>query len=96
MKRIDKQTERRLYWLFTPMAIVVVALILELWFGVDLKFMTWYQPALLGSLLSVFAGYSIAAIKQKCWGELAVAMIILIVTLINMGNFFVDLLMHEL
>ena len=51
MKRIDKQTERRLYWLFTPMAIVVVALILELWFGVDLKFMTWYQPALLGSLL---------------------------------------------
>ena len=67
MKRIDKQTERRLYWLFTPMAIVVVALILEL-----------------------------AAIKQKCWGELAVAMIILIVTLINMGNFFVDLLMHEL
>ena len=36
MKRIDKRTERRLYWLFVPMALVTVWLITFLWFDVNL------------------------------------------------------------
>ncbi len=40
----------------------------------------------------VFAGYSIAAIRQKCWGELAIGLVIFIVLLLNMSNIFVDML----
>lgn len=92
MKRIDKKTERKLYWLFIPMAIVVILLMLDLWFGMNIGFLTWGKPAILGSALIVFIGYSIAAIRQKCWGELAVALIIAVVMLLNMSNFFIDLL----
>lgn len=93
MKQIDKATERKLYWLFTPMALVVAALILDLWFGVDLNFLSWCYPAILGSALIVFTGFAIAAIRQKCWGELAIALFIAIFMLLNMSNFFVDLLL---
>ena len=65
MKHIDKKTEQKLYWLFIPMALVVVTLILDLWFGVDLNFLAWYKPALIGSVLIVFTGYSIAAINRN-------------------------------
>lgn len=99
MKRIDKQTERKLYWLFIPMALVVLWEILYLWFGVnliercfglDVDVLTWCKPALIGSLLIVFTGYGIAAIRQRCWGELTVASIILLIMLLNMSNIFVD------
>lgn len=103
MKSIDKVTQRKLYWLFIPMAMVVVWEIaylwfgmnlLETWFGVEVDVLAWYQPALLGALLIVFVGYAVAAIRQKCWGELAIALIIVTVTLLNMSNFFVELLLQ--
>lgn len=93
MKRIDKKTERRLYWLFIPMGAVVLCLILDLWFGIGLNFLSWGMPALLGSALLVFTGYSIAAVRQKCWGELAVAIVMALVMLLNMSGFFIDLFM---
>lgn len=91
MKHIDKKTEQKLYWLFIPMALVVVTLILDLWFGVDLNFLAWYKPALIGSVLIVFTGYSIAAIKQKCWGYLAFLLLLLSVLLLNMSNVLINL-----
>ncbi len=103
MKRIDKVTQRKLYWLFIPMAMVVVwemaylwfgMNLLETWFGVEVDVLAWCQPALLGALLIVFVGYAVAAIRQKCWGELAIALIIVTVTLLNMSNFFVELLLQ--
>ena len=36
MKRIDKATERKLYWLFIPMGMVVVWIITYLWFDINL------------------------------------------------------------
>lgn len=49
IKRIDKETQRKLYWLFIPMAIVVAiemaylwfdVNILDLWFGADIDILT--------------------------------------------------------
>lgn len=102
IKRIDKSTERKLYWLFIPMAVVCVWLMVYLfsgvnllldWFGIDVDVLTWCKPAIIVSLLIVFSGYSIAAIRQKCWGEFAIGLVMLLVVLLNMGNIFVDLLM---
>lgn len=100
MKRIDSKTQSKLYWLFTPMAIVVVlemcylwynVNLLEQWFGIKLDILAWCKPALIGSLLIVFIGQSIAAIRQKCWGELTVTLVFLVVILLNMTDFIAKL-----
>lgn len=99
MKRIDINTQRKLYWLFIPLAVVVLLEIiylwfninlLNLWFGLDIDILSWCKPALLISVLIVFVGYSIAAIKQKCWGEFIIALIILVIMILNMSNIFVS------
>lgn len=101
MKRIDVKTQRNLYWLFIPLVIVVLlemsylwfnVNLLNLWFGIDIDILTWCKPALIGSALIIFIGYSIAAFRQKCWEELAIALVVLIVMLLNMSNVFVDLI----
>lgn len=101
MKRIDVKTQRNLYWLFIPLVIVVLlemsylwfnVNLLDLWFGIDIDILTWCKPALIGSALIIFIGYSIAAFRQKCWEELAIALVVLIVMLLNMSNVFVDLI----
>ena len=101
MKRIDIKTRRKLYWLFVPLITVVLLEIiylwfnvnlLNLWFGIDIDILTWCKPALIGSALIIFIGYSIAAFRQKCWEELAIALVVLIVMLLNMSNVFVDLI----
>ena len=101
MKRIDIKTRRKLYWLFVPLITVVLLEIIYLWFNVnllnllfdiDVDILTWCKPALIGSTLIIFIGYSIAAFKQKCWEELAIALVVLIVMLLNMSNVFVDLI----
>lgn len=99
MKHLDKKTQRKLYWLFIPLAIVVLLEILYLWFninifklgGIDVDVLIWCKPALLVSVLIIFIGYSIATIRQKCWGEFIIAIIMLIIMLLNMSNIFVNL-----
>lgn len=100
MKRIDIKTQRKLYWLFIPLATVVSiemlylwfnVNILKLWFGINIDILTWCKPALLISVSIIFLGYSIAAIKQKCWGELTIAIVILFIMLFNMSNLFIGL-----
>lgn len=100
MKRIDVKTQRKLYWLFIPLVIVVLlemiylwfnVNLLELWFGLNINILEWCKPALLVSVLIIFVGYSIAALKQKCWGELAIAFVVLLVLLFNMSNVFISL-----
>lgn len=93
MKRIDINTQRKLYWLFIPLAIVVLIEItylwfnvnlLNLWFGLNIDILAWCKPALLCSVFIVFIGYSIAALRQKCWGEFAIGLTILLTMLLNM------------
>lgn len=69
--------------------------LLEQWFGWDVDVLTWCKPALLGSLLIIFAGYAVVAVRQKCWGELTVSLIMLLFMLLNMSDFFVDLLLPD-
>lgn len=99
MKRIDINTQRKLYWLFTPLAVVVLLEIiylwfninlLDLWFGLDIDILSWCKPALLFSVLIIFVGYSIAALKQKCWGEFFIALIIFLIMILNMCNIFLS------
>lgn len=100
MKRIDIKTQRKLYWLFIPLVAVVSIEMLylwfdvnifKLWFGINIDILTWCKPALLISVFIIFIGYSMAAIKQKCWGEFTIAIVILIIMLLNMSNIFIDL-----
>lgn len=101
MKRIDAKTRNKLYWLFTPLVVVGLILltyifsgvnILNRWFGMDIDILEWVKPALLGSASIIFIGFSIAAVRQKCWEEFAFGIIILLIMLLNMSNFFVNLL----
>lgn len=101
MKSIDKKNVRKLYWLFTPMVLVVVWLIVFLWFGVNLlddwfgwevDALRWGNPALICSLLIVFIGFGIAAAVQRCWGELLIILFIGTLALLNMTDFFLHLL----
>lgn len=98
MKRIDTKTQKKLYWLFIPLAIVVIIEMTYLWFkvniiqrcfNIDIDILTWCKPALILSVLIIFLGYSIAALRQKCWGELIVAIIIMVIMLLNMSNIFI-------
>lgn len=100
MRHIDKATERKLYWLFIPMAIVAVMAMIYLWFDIDLiqkwfgintGILSWLNPTLMGCVILLAIGYSIAAIKQKCWGELAIILMIVLVSILNMCNVFVKL-----
>lgn len=100
MKRLNPKTQRKLYWLFTPMILVGAIIITYLWFdinllnhwfNIDVDILEWGKPALVVSLLVIFVGQSIAAIKQKCWGELFIALTILIIVLINANNIFVPI-----
>lgn len=100
MKRIDIKTQRKLYWLFTPLAIVALLVIIYLWFnvnlldllfGINIDILTWCKPALLASVLIIFIGYSIAALRQKCWEEFTIALIILLIMFLNMCNIFVKI-----
>ncbi len=100
MKRIDVKTQRKLYWLFIPLVIVVLlemtylwfnVNILKLWFGVNINILTWCKPALIASVLIIFVGYSIATLKQKCWGEFAIAIVVFVIMLLNMTNILIEL-----
>lgn len=65
--------------------------LLQQWFGVDVDILTWCKPALIVSVLIVFTGFSIATLKQKCWEEFIIAVVILIVMLLNVSNVFIGL-----
>ncbi len=98
MKRIDSKTQQKLYWLFIPLALVVMIEMTFLWFninliesvfGMNIDILAWCKPALLGSVSIIFIGYGIAALKQKCWEEFAIALTILVIMLLNVSGIFV-------
>lgn len=75
MKRLDPRTQEKLNWLCVPFAIVVILVFAGILFDWGLEFLTWAQPAMVACAALVFGGYSVAAIKQKCWGELVCAIV---------------------
>lgn len=97
MKRIDSETQKKLICLFLPLICTVLIEmtylwfninIFELWFGININILRWCKPALLGAVVIIFIGYSIAAIRQKCWGEFTIAIVIFFIMLLNMINLF--------
>lgn len=101
MKRIDKNSQKKLYWSFLPMAIIVVLEILYIcfdydllnrWLGIGVNPLEWISPALMWSLILVGGAFSVVAIRQKCWGELVIGLTVIIISLLNMSNFFVNIL----
>lgn len=92
MKRLDKRTERRLYWLFLPCGVLMVLFVVCLLMHVDIGYSTWGKPALIGSLTLVFAGYGIAAVRQRCWGFLGLLLFVYATTILNMTNVFVNVI----
>lgn len=73
MKRIDPNTRAKLDWLFVPLAILTLLFFGNLYFEWGWDMASWMNSAVLGCAALIFGGYSIAAIKQKCWGEFACA-----------------------
>ncbi len=92
MKQIDKKTERRLRWLFVPGLAIAAIVVLDLLLGWNLHAESWGNTALMIALAIPLLAYCIVSIRQKCWGVLAVILIIATITYLNMANVFVDLL----
>lgn len=95
MKQIDKTTEHKLRWLFLPCLITAVIVGLDLFLKWNLNSEEWATTALMITLAIPVLGYCIAAIRQKCWGQLAGILIIAIIAYLNMTSFFVDLFIPE-
>lgn len=93
MKQLDKDIEWKLNWLIAPLVIVALVFAADLLFDLRLGTLEWIKPALLGCALIPFVGFSIAYIRYKCWGLLSVTIALFVVMLLNMGNFFVDLIL---
>lgn len=100
IKQLSPDVERKLLWLFVPMALVVIwemsylwfdYNILDRWFGINVDVLEWCGTALLCSLGIIGIGYGIAAIRQKCWGLLSIIIAVLVITLLNMNNVFINL-----
>lgn len=92
MKQIDKKTERRLRWLFLPCVVIAIIIVLDLLLGWNLNAESWGNTALMIALAIPLLAYCIVSIRQKCWGVLAVILIIATITYLNMANVFVNLL----
>ena len=104
IKRVDEKTQRRMYWFCVPPVLVLLIFMLyacwdinifESWFGLDVDIYTdiieseWRTLAMSGYMLFVFLVYAIIAIRQKCWGELAITAVLMIIFILNMFNVFV-------
>ena len=87
MKQIDKETERRLRWLFLPSFITVVTVMLDLFLRWNLFSVSTINYALMIMLAIPILGYCIAAIRQKCWGYLAIILAITLIAYFNMTDF---------
>lgn len=93
MRRLDKRLEWRLWWLMAPLFVVFVLFTGDICFEWNLNSLSWIMPALAVCFLIPLLGFSIAYIKYKCWGLLAITVAITVVMLLNMSNYFVDLLL---
>ena len=92
MKRLDKRLERKLSWLILPLAIIATVFFIDVLFDLNMQTIEWITPALLIGAMIPFVGFSIAYIKHKCWGMLTIALILIIFMLINMSNYFINLI----
>lgn len=95
MKQLDKSTERKLTWLILPLGIVALIFFIDVLFDLNLNTIDWIEPALLACALIPIIGFSIAYIKQKCWGMFAITVVLTLIMVLNMTNFFIDLIFHR-
>lgn len=91
MKQIDKNTERKLRWLFLPCMLTAVIMAFDILLGWNLNSESWGITALMITLAIPLLAYCIVAIKQKCWGQLTVILVITAIAYLNMGNVLVKL-----
>lgn len=70
MKRLNKNTERKLNWLLAPAILVALILPIDLIFDLKLNSENWVLPILLAALMIPITAFAIAYIKNKCWGLL--------------------------
>lgn len=93
MKQLDKDIERKLYWLLVPLLLVALTFAADILLNLHLGSLQWVKPALLAGFLIPVIGFSIAYIRYKCWGLLAVTLIVAVIAILNMCNVFTGLLL---
>lgn len=98
MKHIDENAQRKLRWLYVPSIIVLLVFVLyafgdinifESLFGLDVDVLEWLKYASAICICLSFLVYAIIAIRQKCWGELAITAVIMTILILNLFNVFV-------
>ena len=94
MKQLDKSVERKLSWLILPLLVMAVVFVVDLLLDFKMNTINWIMPALIGCGMIPIIGFSIAYIKYKCWGLLAITLALVVIMALNMGNFFTNLLLH--
>ncbi len=80
MRRLNKATEKKLYWFLIPFGILMIIFFVDLLRDNYMNYMEWGRYALLGSLDLFLIAYAIACIREKCWGLLIVAIFFIIWT----------------
>ncbi len=88
MKRLDKETERKLNWLLAPGILVALILPLDLIFDLKLNSENWVMPYLLAALMIPIVVFAIVYIKNKCWGLLAFTLVIAMYIVWRLHSYF--------
>ncbi len=94
MKQLDKTVESKLTWLGLPLYVVGIFFVIDMCLDFRMNSINWIMPIMFGCSLIPLIGFSIAYIKYKCWGLLLLALALTLIMVLNMSNFFIDLLFH--
>lgn len=95
MKRLDKNARRKLRRFCVPALIVQLILVLfaycgenifKFLFGLDVDIFEWVVSGSLLCIVYAYTVYAIIAIKQKCWEELAIALVVMTTFILCLGK----------
>lgn len=95
MRQLDKRLDRRLRWLLAPLCIVAVFSFTDLLFDLQIGTLNWIDQALMICYLIPFIGYLIAYYRHKCWELFIITIVMLIIGLLGMSDFFLKLILGD-
>lgn len=90
MKTVSKETQKKLRWLYIPLVAVPVICLADMEFNLGLNYESWFIPAFIGCVAITATACCVAAIKEKCWTQLAVTIVVFAVILLSMSDLLVD------
>lgn len=94
-KQLDKRLDQKLRWLLAPLFLVGAFFLVDILFDLQLGSIHWIDKALIICYFIPFIGYSIAYYRYKCWELFIITIVMLIIGLLGMSDFFLKLFLGD-